>query len=106
MGELLDLDVLRSTGGNDGLDLSEQPLGRLLAISGGVVSVLEVGEGGQGAAQVGLAQLGDKSLDCGGLGDCSGEAGKELKREAGLIEVGDVDEVFVFLLGSVPFFIR
>ncbi|KAI6776524.1 hypothetical protein HG530_000469 [Fusarium avenaceum] len=76
------------------------PLGRLLAISGGVVSVLEVGEGGQGAAQVGLAQLGDEGLDCGGLGDCSGEAGKELKREAGLIEVGDVDEVFVFLLGA------
>lgn len=97
MGELLDLNVLRSTSGNDGLNLPEQPLGRLLAISGGVVSVLEVGESGQGAAQVGLAQLGDKGLDCGGLGNCSGEAGKELKLEAGLIEVCDVDEVFVFL---------
>jgi hypothetical protein len=66
---------------------------------------MEVGESCQSAAQVGLAQLGQKGLDCAGLGDCSREAGKELKRETGLIEVGDVDEVFVFLSRSVVCFV-
>lgn len=106
MRELLDLDIRRSTGGNDGLDLSEQPLSRLLAISRRVVSVMKVGESRQSAAQVCLAQLGQESLDCAGLGDSSREAGKKLKLETGLIEVGDVDEVFMFLWRSVECFVK
>jgi hypothetical protein len=67
---------------------------------------MKVGESRQGAAQVCLAQLGQESLDCGGLGDSSRKAGKELKLEAGFIEVGDVDEVFVFLSRSVVCFVK
>lgn len=97
VSELLNLDVLSATGSDDRLNLSKQPLSRLLAVGRLVVSVLELDELCQSAAQVCLAQLRNESIDGRCLCNGTGEAGEELEAEAGLIEVGDVDEGFVFL---------
>lgn len=69
MGKSGDLDIGSTTSSDDGLNLSTEPLGRLLAVGGGVVPVVEVGEGGERVAEVGGAQLGDESLHCSSLVD-------------------------------------
>lgn len=97
VSELLNLDVLSATGSDDRLDLSKQPFGRLLAVGRLVVSVLELDELRQSAAQVCLAQLRNESVDGRCLSNGAGETGEELEAEAGLIKVGDIDESFVFL---------
>jgi hypothetical protein len=95
--ELLNLGTLGSTGRDDGLNLLEQPISRLFTISRCVVSVVEVGEGRQSGAQISLAQLRQQGLDGRGLSDSAREAGEELKAVTGLIKVGNIDEVLVFL---------
>ena len=47
--------------------------------------------------KVGLAQLGEQSLDSRSLSNGTGEAGEELETEARLVEISDVDEALVFL---------
>lgn len=97
VSKLLNLDVISATGSDDRLDLSKQPLSRLLAVGGLVVSILEFDELCQSAAQVCLAQLRNESIDGRCLSNSAREAGEELKAEAGLIKVGNIDEGFVFL---------
>ena len=59
----LDVHIGSSAGADDGLDLTQQPLSRLLAVRSRVVSVLKVGEGGEEVTKPGLAQLGQKGVD-------------------------------------------
>jgi len=95
--ELGNLGTLGSTSRDDRLNLLEQPVRRLFTICGLVVSVVEAREGSQSASEVGLAQLGEQSLDSRSLSNGTGEARKELETVARLVEISDVDEVLVFL---------
>lgn len=67
--ESSDVHACSAAGGDDVSDLSEKPLGRFLAISRGVVSVVEVGKGRQGASKTCGAQFREKRLHGGLLGD-------------------------------------
>lgn len=102
MGKRLDAYTGSSAGTDDTLDLTQQPLSRLLAIRSRVVSVVEVGKGGEEVPEPSLAQLGQQGIDGSLLRDSGGEAREELEANGRIfVEIGDVDEVNVFLQGQL-----
>lgn len=98
MRKSLDVHIGSSAGADDGLDLTQEPLSRLLAVRSRVVSVLKGGKRGEEVTKSSLAQLGEKSVDGSLLRDSGGEIGENLEADGGLfVEITDVDEVLVFL---------
>lgn len=95
----LDVHIRSPASADDGLDLTQEPLSRLLAIRSRVVSVLKAGKGGEKVTQSSLAQLRQKGVDGSLLRNSGGKGGgDDLEADGGLfVEISDVDEVLVFL---------
>lgn len=63
MRELLRRRLLGTARRDDAFDLREKPIGRLFAVRGCVVAVVELGKGRQCGLQVGFAKLRDQTLN-------------------------------------------
>lgn len=92
-----DVDAGSATRRDDGLNLSQQPLGGLLSVRRSVVSILECREAGERRLHSRLAQFGQESIHSGCLRDSGGETGDLTLRDRFIIQICDVDEVFMFL---------